>query len=282
MIDDHEFNYDSKYFDCKMSGWTGLSFEIISGNLLRALQQHGYSRNGVVVDFGCGTGVYCASLLKTGLKVVGIDVSHSALAEAEKKPYDQVILVESDKVPLPSGSVSVLFTTEVLEHIEDDHAAVAEFSRLLEPGGIAILTTTLYFSSINTYLSTAIIQKHSVGFVLLQFFAYLSGYFSTRRQMTFIRRWCYVPLGGHFHGFHIRQLERLFLSNGFEVSQVTPMFIFQPFGVGKWLDRKVLSSAPFKKQLIWTVPMICVWCLNVVLRKFKFTANNIFLVVRRA
>ncbi|MEI7820613.1 MAG: class I SAM-dependent methyltransferase [Verrucomicrobiota bacterium] len=275
------FDYDATYYEGKMSGWTETSFDSISGKLRTALQRHEYPKNGVALDYGCGVGVYCPLLLATGLKVVGADISPSALEAARGQPYGGTFLLSDHRVPLEGGSVSVLFTTEVLEHIEDDQGAVAEFSRLIAPGGLVVLTTTLYFSSINTYLSTAIIQKHSPVVVLSQICAYLSGFFSVRRQKAFIKRWCFVPLGGHFHGFHIRQLRRLLVMNGFEVRELAPLFIFKPFGVGRWLDPKFLKTAPFRKRLIWTVPMLCSEAINFLLKGFKFTANNIFIVARR-
>jgi SAM-dependent methyltransferase len=275
------FDYDASYYGGKMPSWTELSFETISTKLGDTLRQHVSTKRGVVLDYGCGIGVYCDPLLAAGMKVVGVDVSPAALEGARQRSYSEVLLLTGDRVPLPDGSVSVLFTTEVLEHIEDEQGAVADFSRLIEVGGLLILTTTLYFSSINTYLSTAIIKKHSPGLILSQICAYVSGFFSVRAQEAFVKRWCFEPLGGHFHGFHIRQLRRLLVRNGFEVRELTPLFIFKPFGVGRWLDPKFLKTAPFRKRLIWTLPMLCSEALNFLLKGFKFTANNIFIVARR-
>jgi len=46
-----------------------------------------------------------------------------------------------EKVPLAAASVDCVTSSQVLEHIVDDNAAVAEFARLLKPGGHALVTT---------------------------------------------------------------------------------------------------------------------------------------------
>ncbi len=51
-------------------------------------------------------------------------------------------LIRSDiaSIPLRTGSVDAILCTEVLEHVEQPLAAIAEFSRLLRPGGRLLLT----------------------------------------------------------------------------------------------------------------------------------------------
>lgn len=43
-------------------------------------------------------------------------------------------------IPLSDGSVDAIMCTEVLEHIPDPSAAIAEFARLIRPGGYLIIT----------------------------------------------------------------------------------------------------------------------------------------------
>lgn len=48
---------------------------------------------------------------------------------------------------LPDASVSLLWCSHVLEHIEDDRKAIAELYRVLRPGGLAVLMVPVYGST---------------------------------------------------------------------------------------------------------------------------------------
>lgn len=46
-------------------------------------------------------------------------------------------------IPLPDGSLDAILCTEVIEHVVDPMAVLAEFQRLLKPGGKLLLTSPL-------------------------------------------------------------------------------------------------------------------------------------------
>jgi len=50
------------------------------------------------------------------------------------------IVSDITAIPLPDHSVDAIMCTEVFEHIPDPVAAVKEFSRLIKPGGYALIT----------------------------------------------------------------------------------------------------------------------------------------------
>src|ERR1700677_2863436 len=177
-----DFDYNSAYFDGKMSDWTTISIGEISSRLLATLRNQRFPRDGIALDFGCGSGAYLPYLKQSSLEVMGVDISPEAVKQASKKPYKAVLLTDKGRAPLPDQSAAIVFSTEVLEHIEDAEAAIKEFNRLLKDGGLLILTTTLYFSSINVYLSTAIQEKHSPTKVIREVFHYVLGFFFKRQQ----------------------------------------------------------------------------------------------------
>lgn len=57
------------------------------------------------------------------------------------RPIDHVC--EITKIPLPDQSFDAILCTEVLEHVPNPMAVLAEFARLLKPGGKLLLTTPL-------------------------------------------------------------------------------------------------------------------------------------------
>lgn len=277
------FDYNSAYFDGKMADWTSLSIGQISSRLLATLKEQPFPQDGIALDFGCGSGSYFAYLKQSSLEVVGVDISPEAVKLASKKPYKGVLIIDHGKAPLPDQSVAIVFTTEVLEHIEDAEAAIKEFNRLLKDDGLLILTTTLYFSSINVYLSTAIQEKHSPVKVIREVFHYLLGFFSQRQQKSFVMKWCYLPLGGHFHGFKPGVLRNMVADAGFQITEMHPLFIFEPIGFSRFSNVKsVNASFRFPLNVPVMLVVLAISAANFCLKALKIGANNTYLVARKS
>jgi 2-polyprenyl-6-hydroxyphenyl methylase/3-demethylubiquinone-9 3-methyltransferase len=94
----------------------------------------------VLVDLGCGAGLLAPHVSAKGYQHVGVDLTGSALRQAAEHG---VIPVRGDatKVPLRSGCADVVSAGELLEHVVDLRAAIAEACRLLRPGGLLVLDT---------------------------------------------------------------------------------------------------------------------------------------------
>jgi SAM-dependent methyltransferase len=276
------FEYNSDYFGGKMRGWTAISIETISSRLLATLRNESFPKDGIVLDYGCGNGAYFPYLKQSSLEVVGVDISPEAVKQASKEPYNAVLLIDKAVAPVPSQSAAIVFSTEVLEHIEDAETAVREFNRLLKKGGLLILTTTSYFSSINVYLSTAIQQKHSLVKVLHEVCLYFLGFCSKRRQKTFVMKWCYLPLGGHYHGFKPSALKSMISKVGFRILELHPLYIYDPIGFSRYTSVKsVNDSFRFPLNIILMIPLLVISASNVFLKALKIGANNIYLVARK-
>jgi SAM-dependent methyltransferase len=80
-----------------------------------------------IVDIGCGNGVI-TNQLSQKYSVVGVDRSRAAL-EYVRCDYVQS---SSESIPLPDYSFDMSFTSELLEHLEDDtyKKTIAEIKRL--------------------------------------------------------------------------------------------------------------------------------------------------------
>ena len=75
-----------------------------------------------------------------GYRHIGVDMTASALAQAAAHG---VVPVRADvtAVPLADGCADVVAAGEILEHVTDLPAAVAEACRLLRPGGLLVIDT---------------------------------------------------------------------------------------------------------------------------------------------
>lgn len=102
-----------------------------------------------VLDFGCGAGRLTQALAEHAREVVGVDVSEPMLARAREldRSGGKCTFVHTDTpdlAVLPAGHVDLVYSERVLQHLP---AAVvdrylAEFLRVLRPGGLALLHCT--------------------------------------------------------------------------------------------------------------------------------------------
>jgi SAM-dependent methyltransferase len=88
-----------------------------------------------VLDFGCGTGAFLEHLERFGA-VTAVDGDPSAVAFCRRRGRSEVQLVPPGaRLPLPDAAFDLVTTLDVIEHIEDDVAALRELRRVLRPGG---------------------------------------------------------------------------------------------------------------------------------------------------
>ena len=89
---------------------------------------------GKILEDGCGVGMYVEHLSPFGGHVIGLEYDLERAAEAHvNSPH--IISAAGEFVPLPSRTFDLILSHEVIEHVQDDRAAVSEMVRLLKPGG---------------------------------------------------------------------------------------------------------------------------------------------------
>lgn len=87
-----------------------------------------------VLDVGCGVGMYMAAFARETPHVFGVEIEHGRALEAQSRAAG-VAQSCGERLPFPDSAFDVVFSHEVLEHVADDRACVAEMVRVTRSGG---------------------------------------------------------------------------------------------------------------------------------------------------
>ena len=101
--------------------------------------------NARVLDVGCGIGTYVRRFRQYSDDVHGIEVEAQRVAEASVD-LPNIVLAEGEDLPYPDDHFDLVFSNEVIEHVQDDRATAAEMVRVTRPGGtiVAFAPNRLY------------------------------------------------------------------------------------------------------------------------------------------
>jgi SAM-dependent methyltransferase len=93
---------------------------------------------GNILENGCGVGMYIRHLDPLGGTVYGLEYDFER-AKAAATNSERVVNAAGEFLPLPAETFDLVVSHEVIEHVQDDMAAVHEMIRVLRPGGCVVL-----------------------------------------------------------------------------------------------------------------------------------------------
>jgi len=105
--------------------------------LLRIIDELKGAGPGRLLDAGCGKGRFLRALAGSRAEITGSDPVMEFLKD--NKDGRPRVCAEASRQPFRDGAFAAVICVEVLEHVEDREAALAEFYRLLSPGGRLII-----------------------------------------------------------------------------------------------------------------------------------------------
>ncbi|MBI5530045.1 MAG: class I SAM-dependent methyltransferase [Candidatus Doudnabacteria bacterium] len=132
----------------KVAGWYNQLLEegedtyqekVIKPNLLRLLN---ISPGENIIDIGCGQGYFSRELAKAGAKVLGVDIGAEliSLAKTQSGKNESYLVLSAEKLNgIADNRFDAAICILALQNMKNLPAAIGEMSRVLKPGGRAVL-----------------------------------------------------------------------------------------------------------------------------------------------
>lgn len=187
-----------------------------------------------VLDLGCGDGYATARIAGLpgltdgpGHRVIGVDWSETALERARRRGVSTVrAALDAGPLPFEDGEADIVVMSEIVEHLVDPDAAVAEAYRVLRPGGHLFLSTPNLAAWFNRLLLLAGVQPAFSEVAL-------SGVYGRPGD----------DVAGHLRLFTRRALVEFLTARGFRTIRVTGAAFEAVPAPGRPLDR-LLTRVP--------------------------------------
>jgi 2-polyprenyl-3-methyl-5-hydroxy-6-metoxy-1,4-benzoquinol methylase len=180
------------------------------------------------LDAGCGSGILARYLADAGARVLGVDAAEEMIAMARELASQDVARRDQHSgqlrfdhiatiahLPLAEKSLHGILCSSVLEYVYDPAVCLAEFARVLRPGGLLLVSV----ANRNSLVRRAQVGTHRLGRLLRQrWFAFLD-YSHNEYVVT---------------GFRV-----LLKEHGFATGKVIP------FGspIPRWLERREFGGS---------------------------------------
>jgi len=105
-----------------------------------------WQQNATVLDAGCGTGGLIKALQGVGAPwtIKGLDYSPVACSYARERTSVPIAEGSIEALPFGEAQFDAVLSADVICQIDDASVALAEFRRVLKPGGILAINVAAY------------------------------------------------------------------------------------------------------------------------------------------
>jgi ubiquinone/menaquinone biosynthesis C-methylase UbiE len=150
---------------------------------LRCIEKLGFAFRGDerLLDVGCGNGGVSRLLRERVAEVCAVDVDNSP--EWSDGPGLTFLQADGEHLPFEDASFDLVHSKDSLHHMEDPARALAEYRRVLRPGGAALIIEANRFNP-SFFVQMTLVRRHQ-HFTASRFRALVRGAFEDVRFGAF-------------------------------------------------------------------------------------------------
>lgn len=162
-----------------------------------------------ILDIGCrwGNDLKKVSLINADMNLYGVDICSDALEvaskELEKNQNVHLCQAKGEALPFKDNYFGIIFSSEVIEHIEQVEKFIREVHRVLKDQGVLIITTPSRFN-----------LTHLIGKLVP------SPFKKSLRKFVYYINPGDPDVNPHVYEYTPRELKKLFEKNGFRVGRI--------------------------------------------------------------
>lgn len=106
---------------------------------LAMIRRHVPLEGAHILDIGCGLGTYVRRFGDFTEHAYGVDIDGARLKRGAASGLSGLSLAVSESLPFADASFDAVLMNEVIEHVRDDRATLAESLRVTRPGGMVVI-----------------------------------------------------------------------------------------------------------------------------------------------
>ncbi len=165
----------------------------------------------VILENGCGVGLYLEHLRPFGGQLIGLEYDLERARQA-KESSDQILGGAGEFLPFSAECFDLILSNEVIEHVQDDRKAVREMVRTLKTGGRLVLFCPNRWYPFETH---GIYWRGKYHFGNKPFVNYLPKRLR-ERLAPHVRAYTRKALGELFEGLPVRFISRRVIFGGYD------------------------------------------------------------------
>jgi 2-polyprenyl-3-methyl-5-hydroxy-6-metoxy-1,4-benzoquinol methylase/glycosyltransferase involved in cell wall biosynthesis len=151
-------DWDAKY----RSGGFRRRADFFRREILPVIARHGHW-----LDAGCGSGYFARVLAAQGLRVTGVDASAPMIAAAGRLACEAdlpgalnfAVIRDVARLPFADNSFAGCLCLSVLEYVDEPRELLNELARVIEPGGMLVLSVPSRYSAMR-FIEHVLLRLH--------------------------------------------------------------------------------------------------------------------------